>query len=242
MRFVVCTTYNDLLHKLYAHRFMDTYNWPFEVIIYNEDVDFFDRVPELKKFVDRNSHRLTFMYGSKWRYDAVRFSYKVYAYTNAVMTAEQETDGIMFIDADCVFNQNAVMTVGWIEENVHRENCMVSYMPRNYVTDGWNQRQTETGFIYFNMRHPYVRSFTATVKAVYDEDTVYNLGEYHDAYVFDDILNDYVMRYDVSTYSLIPDGAVEQGGVLELTPLSDFVCHRMGRVKHNLFEYQKVLR
>ena len=33
----VITTYNNKLFKEYAHRFKETYNWPFELIVYNED-------------------------------------------------------------------------------------------------------------------------------------------------------------------------------------------------------------
>ena len=54
MKIKVVSTWNNYLYKKYARRFKKTYKWPFELEIYNEDDDMYDRIPELKKFVDRN--------------------------------------------------------------------------------------------------------------------------------------------------------------------------------------------
>ena len=43
----VITTYNNKLFKEYAHRFKETYNWPFELIVYNEDENI---LPDLNNF------------------------------------------------------------------------------------------------------------------------------------------------------------------------------------------------
>ena len=51
------TTWNNSLYKVYAHRFEKTYNWPFELKVYNEDEDLFDKIPRCKAFVDRNKDR-----------------------------------------------------------------------------------------------------------------------------------------------------------------------------------------
>ena len=102
--FKVITTWNNNLYEAYAHRFKKTYNWPFEVIVYNEDESI---LPDLKKFVDRNKHRQPISdFKEKsldFITDGVRFSYKVYAYTHALMT--QEVDGLICIDADSVFHK-----------------------------------------------------------------------------------------------------------------------------------------
>ena len=42
----VITTWNNKLFEEYAHRFQETYNWPFELIVYNEDDEI---LPDLKK-------------------------------------------------------------------------------------------------------------------------------------------------------------------------------------------------
>ena len=46
MKIQVVTSWNNKLFKEYAHRFQSTYNWPFDLIVYNEDDDMFDKIPD----------------------------------------------------------------------------------------------------------------------------------------------------------------------------------------------------
>ncbi len=46
MNILVVTTFNNKLEQAYAHRFRDTYNWPFELKIYNEDLGKFVTMKE----------------------------------------------------------------------------------------------------------------------------------------------------------------------------------------------------
>ena len=57
MKIQTITSWNNKLFKEYAHRFQATYNWPFDLIVYNEDDDMFDNIPNLKKFINRNKNR-----------------------------------------------------------------------------------------------------------------------------------------------------------------------------------------
>ena len=41
MKILVVTTWNNKLYTDYAHRFEKTYNWPFDLKVYNEDEDLF---------------------------------------------------------------------------------------------------------------------------------------------------------------------------------------------------------
>ena len=36
MKIAVVTTFNQKLYDYYAHRFMSTYNWPFDLYVYHE--------------------------------------------------------------------------------------------------------------------------------------------------------------------------------------------------------------
>ena len=45
MNIKTVTTFNKRLYDEYAHRFMSTYNWPFELIVYSED-----EIPDVKTF------------------------------------------------------------------------------------------------------------------------------------------------------------------------------------------------
>lgn len=170
MNIKVVTTYNNKLYNEYAHRFFSTYNWPFDVVKYNEDDNLFDLVPECKKFVERNKKRPVRSY----HFDGVRFCYKVYAYTHAMLN--ENVDGLICIDADSVFHKPIDME--FIKEYLHKPDAMMAYLGRRYV-------HSECGFLYFNLQHPETKNYARMMKQMYDEDLIYNLKECHDSYVWD---------------------------------------------------------
>ena len=182
--FKVITTWNNNLYEAYAHRFKKTYNWPFEVIVYNEDESI---LPDLKKFVDRNKHRQPISdFKEKsldFITDGVRFSYKVYAYTHALMT--QEVDGLICIDADSVFHKP--IDEEWIKKHIHRDDCMMSYLGRG-------NHYSECGFLYFNLKHKDTIAYANRMKSLYDTDGIYNLKEQHDIYIWDYVRKEFENR------------------------------------------------
>jgi len=101
MKIKLVTSYNQKLFDQYAHRFEKTYNWPFEKVVYNEDEGMFDLIPDLKSFVERNKNRPINKHKG-FLLDGVRFSYKVYAYTHAILNSN-DYDGLIWIDSDSVF-------------------------------------------------------------------------------------------------------------------------------------------
>ena len=180
----VITTYNNKLYKEYAHRFKETYNWPFELIVYNED----EKIqPDLKAFVERNKHRQPYsdykVKGKEFLTDGVRFSYKVYAYTHAIIN--EDVDGLICIDADSVFHKK--IDEEWIKKHIHRDDCMMTYLGRG-------DHYSECGFLYFNLKHPAVLSYAHRMKSLYDTDGIYNLKEQHDSFVWDYVRKEFEKR------------------------------------------------
>jgi len=172
MKIQVVTSWNNKLYKEYAYRFKETYNWPFDLLVYNEDVDMFDKIPDLKKFIEKNKDREV----ESFKKDGVRFSYKVYAYTHAIENASSDIDGLICIDADSVFYKS--IDVDWIKKHIHKDDCMMSYLGRG-------SNYSECGFLYFNMRHDQTRNYARYMKKMYDFNEIYSLSEYHDSYVWD---------------------------------------------------------
>lgn len=185
MNIKTVTTFNKKLYDEYAHRFIKTYNWPFPLTIYSEDQipeikheSTFDVIPQCKEFRDRNKNRPNPNKGTEsFVFDAVRFCYKVYVYTHELLKQIQigDTDGLICIDADSVF-YNPV-DVKWMRENIHRDDCMMTYLGRpNY---------SECGYLYFNLRHPHTKDYAKYMQDMYNTDQVYKLKEYHDSFVWD---------------------------------------------------------
>ena len=191
MKLLSVTTYNNKLYKEYAHRFESTYNWDFPYTVYNEDDGMMDTIPDCKAFVERNKNRFDNKDFIKdyWQ-DGVRFCYKVYAYTHAIMNY-QDLDGIIGIDADSVFYKK--IDEDWIKKHIHRDNCMMTYLGRpNY---------SECGFLYFNMKHPDIQPYANRMKSLYDTDSIYNLKEQHDSFIWDYVRKEFEKRgtknYDI---------------------------------------------
>ena len=184
MKLLSVTTYNNKLYKEYAHRFESTYNWDFPYTVYNEDEGMMDTIPDCKAFVERNKNRFDNKDFIKdyWQ-DGVRFCYKVYAYTHAIMNY-QDLDGIIGIDADSVFYKK--IDEDWIKKHIHRDNCMMTYLGRpNY---------SECGFLYFNMKHPDIQPYANRMKSLYDTDGIYNLKEQHDSFIWDYVRKEFEKR------------------------------------------------
>ena len=187
MKIKTITTYNNKLYKEYAHRFKETYNWPFTLKIYNEDEGMMKAIPELKEFVDRNKDRQPYsdykVKGKEFLTDGVRFSYKVYAYCHAIIN--EDVDGLICIDADSVFHKK--IDEEWIKKHIHRDDCMMTYLGRG-------DHYSECGFLYFNLKHPAVLSYAHRMKSLYDTDGIYNLKEQHDSYVWDYVRKEFEKR------------------------------------------------
>ena len=187
LKIKVITTYNNKLYKEYAHRFEETYNWPFELKVYNEDESMMKDIPDLKEFVDRNSHRQPYsdyrVKGKQFLTDGVRFSYKVYAYTHAIMN--EDADGLICIDADSVFHKK--IDAEWIVKHIHRDEYMMTYLGRG-------NHYSECGFLYFNLKHADTLSYANRMKSLYDTDGIYNLKEQHDSFIWDYVRKEFENR------------------------------------------------
>ena len=187
MKIKTITTWNNKLYEEYAHRFKETYNWPFPLKIYNEDECMMKAIPELKEFVDRNKDRQPYsdykVKGKEFLTDGVRFSYKVYAYTHALMT--ENVDGLICIDADSVFYKK--IDEEWVKKHIHRDECMMTYLGRG-------SNYSECGFLYFNLNHADTLAYANRMKSLYDTDGIYNLKEQHDSYVWDYVRKEFENR------------------------------------------------
>lgn len=193
---------NEDLYDVYGHRFFDTFDRRYELIVYHEDYGDGMRphyipqwaghihtptvTPELYRWTEAHGDRPTTCYKD----DAVRFSHKVWAIWHGVITYSGWTgaySGIIWMDADTAFK--AMPT----------PQELVQYLDRADITvyDRWNS--PETGVIWFSTRHREITAFNSTyentavafvnrLRQYYETDQIYQLKEQHDAYVTGHIL------------------------------------------------------
>jgi len=216
MKILVVTTWNNKLYEEYAHRFEKTYNWPFELKVYNEDDNLFDLVPECKLFVERNKSRFDGKdFVNDFKTDGVRFCYKVYAYTHALLTYK-EYDYIIGIDADSVFY--TPITEDFVKTRLYIDSCMMTYLGRG-------DHYSECGFLAWNMKHNHTHKYALEMQKMYNEDLIYKEQEQHDSYIWDLVRKRFETQYQVKNLN-IGDG--KGGHVQARSVLGKYYDHTKG--------------
>jgi hypothetical protein len=214
MKILVVTTYNNKLFDEYAHRFKKTYNWPFDLKIYNEDENLFEEIPNCKNFVERNKNKIVKTYAQ----DGVKFCYKVYAYTHEILKSN-DYDALIGIDADSVFYKP--IDEEFIKTHIHKDDYMMSYLGRtNYYS--------ECGFLYFNLKHPYIKEYAKEMQKMYNEDLIYKEEQQHDSFIWDLIRKKFENDYQIKNND-IGDGKV--GHVQARSVLGAYYDHTKGKTR-----------
>ena len=177
-------------------------NWPehAKVLAYPDDMSqqldlprtqYFDlcqEQPVLKEFIERNKDnpRLTKWQPQqyKFEYDAIRFSYKVFACIDAYQ--KTKPDMLWFLDADIITFEKIPMS--WLE-HIIPDSAFTSYLGRP------KKGFSETGYYAFNTAHKYSDEFFKRWEQYYAEDLFFNIQKgflnhfpitgYTDSFTFD---------------------------------------------------------
>lgn len=208
MEIGVVTTLNKKLYKQYGHKFFETYNWPFDLIVYSEDMleipnsniivrSIYDEIPECEEFVNRNKNRPVADTPAGFLQDGVRFCYKVYSYTNEIIN-NYDYDALIGIDADSVFYK--MIDAEWVQKHIHRNDTMMSYLGRG-------NHYSECGFLYFNLKHERTKQYAEDMQKMYNTDELYNLKECHDSFIWDYVRKKHEKDYGTRNHN-IGDGKV----------------------------------
>jgi len=217
MKILVVTTYNNKLFEEYAHRFKKTYNWPFDLKIHNEDEKLFEEIPNCKNFVERNKNRIVKTYV----HDGVKFCYKIYSYTHEILKSN-DYDGLIGIDADSVFYKP--IDEEFIKTHIHKDDCMMTYLGRG-------NHYSECGFLYFNLKHPYIKKYAEEMQKMYNEDLIYKEEQQHDSFIWDLIRKKFEKDYAVKNNDI---GDHKVGHVQSRSILGNYYDHTKGSSRKQL--------
>ena len=203
-KFSVVTTFHAQGYHAYAGRMIDTFlaNWPQEIDLYVYDehgvvtqrhdrlhvIDYAQQVPALTAFknkwkddarargliatgpVDRKGKQP----GIGFRWDAIRFSHKVYAVCDH---ARRAADIMFWMDADMVCH--SPISLDFIAAQIPPE-VGLAFLGRE-------KKFTECGLYAVNMRQPSTRSFIDQFQGAYDDGSIFEMSEWNDCWVFDRI-------------------------------------------------------
>jgi hypothetical protein len=111
-------------------------------------------------------------WGFGYRWDAVRFSHKVFAICHAAEHCR--ADALFWMDAD--IHLFADVSSEFLSAAIP-EDCLVSCLLRPEFS--------ECSFMGFNLKNPTSRAFLNALKSFYLTDSLFNEQQYHDSYLFD---------------------------------------------------------
>jgi hypothetical protein len=198
MKYTVVTTFNADGYNTYGRRMIQTFlqTWPqdIQLKVYAEGCRVTETAPNLQvldleavspelvtfKNTWRNVPKANGDLGpgserKAYKWQAVRFSHKVYAIFHAAKHAE--TEWLIWMDADMVCH--SPITTQRIAE----------FFPdsKQLCYAGRSNKFTECGLYGMHLTDPAVQNFLAEFQRMYDdaENGIFTLPEWHDSYVFD---------------------------------------------------------
>lgn len=200
MKYSVVTTFHQPGLEQYGQRMIDSLekNWPADVDLYvyaencqprvskpnTHVIDLLADSADLRNFLERHRNNPmahgkagppdVFNPKKQFRWDAVRFCYKVYALSQC---AERVDSGwLIWLDADS-YTHSTFPTQGL--KSVCPQDTMISYLGRT------EKYHSECGWVAYNLDHPATRKFIKEFRSMYDTDAIFQEKEWHDSYIFD---------------------------------------------------------
>ena len=165
----------------------------------------------------------------KFKWDAIRFANKVYSVLE--LCKIKPSSWIVWMDADTLVHSD------WSYEdfkNLLPDSAYITYVGRGKGSQTW----PECGFYGLNLNHPVCHSFLEDFEQMYEdaENGIFTLDEWHDSYVFGEILKKYsdFPSYDYSADMYLREAKSGGGGhPLINGPLGAWIDHMKGGRKYN---------
>lgn len=248
----IITTCNNEGFQLYGKKMVETFDrfWPQDIRlhIYLEDTplnlkvskriishDLHTEIPSLVIFKNRHKNNPE-TNGSRmktgginfdsnhFRWDAVKFSNKVYVVTTAAL--QLQSDYMAWLDADTLTFETP--SIDLIQRVLPNKDQYCSYLGRH------EKYHSECGWVGYNLKHPANEKFMSYWKYLYDSDKLLKLKEYHDSYVFDIVRKKFEAEHGIKNKNLTPPHKGKgPGHPFIASELGSFMDHLKGKRKNH---------
>lgn len=220
MEYTIITTFNQAGLDQYGQTMINSFDryWPQSVplVVYTENckpeipsarircVDLYQCCPDLLQFKHRHNNN-PMAHGlvakdtgvpfkdNAFKWDAVRFSHKVFAVLHAC--ANIDSQWIIWLDADT--KTFAPVPQDFLS-SVCDTNSMACYLGRR------EKYHSECGWVAYNLGHPDCENFMQIWRGLYMSDQLFELKEYHDSFVFDHIRRTFEKSKHTKFHNLSP--------------------------------------
>ena len=250
MKKAVVTTFHKEGYDKYAKRMIQTFlaNWPTDITLYaypqDHDVeesaanlivrDLHDSIPELVVFKERwkndpkaagkvplgPADRKGKQPGIGFRWDAIRFSHKVYSVCHAARNTD--ADVLFWMDADMVCH--TPVPHHFIDKHAGL-NYGLGFLGRP-------RKFTECGLYSMNLKDPATQEFLIEFQKAYDSGRLFTFQEWNDCWVFDEVRKEVRQRHPTWVWNDWCQGIVKgEGHPLINSAWGAYLDHLKGRRK-----------
>lgn len=216
------TTFNKKGYIKYGGNMLKSYveNCDIPMHVYYEDfkpeiinknikyIDIFETNPELVDFIKRNKKVPV----SNFKFDGVRFSYKVFSITHAGMNHSSEW--MFWIDADTLFREKInhkqiikkMQECSLLEESKLITNYDLACFIRKPPKKKFNLEKywTECGFVGYNLKNSDTLKFLKIFREFYIRNKIYEQKQQHDSWIFDVIRKKMSLSGKINVLNLNP--------------------------------------
>lgn len=241
------TSFNKKLYDVYGKKFLSTFNFEGDLILFSEDdMNFVTKDIKIKynlfignlfgfdksffKFCKRNEKRNIQDAALGFRFNAIRFSYKVFSLINAYKYFKNDKYELMiWLDGDMIFKKE--LNSEYALNKLYDKNTLLSYLGRK------NGRcYSECGFLVFNLKHAFIKRYLYEIRDCYLNDKIYELDEWHDSYIWDYFRIKYEMLYNIKNFNITSRFGCEQNvnHIITETPLIDYLDHLKGDIRKEI--------
>jgi hypothetical protein len=159
-----------------------------------------------------------------FKWDAVRFSNKVFAVLDAAESID--TDWMIWLDADTLTFRDVPQD---LLPRICDDKAMACYLGRQ------EKYHSECGWVAYNLRHPDTAVFMNQWREMYVKDLFLNEREYHDSFLFDVLRRRFQEQKNTYFYNMTPvAGKKGPGHPFIASELGRYMDHLKGDARKDL--------
>lgn len=141
--------------------------------------------------IDSQTQKINFHIDRDYRFDAIRFSFKVFS-INYCLKYIEGNDYLIWTDADlrCLrkFSQKDLM------QFMPDSECLMSYLGRTFRLKPNDEAYSECGFLGFQINHSMFSSFINRMIEVYLSGEIFSFAQWHDSWVWDRVREEFEFK------------------------------------------------
>lgn len=208
----------DILIKLFKDDHQEVVNKSIEGLVNNVQVKNGRKVcietGSTKEELDFYTRHQNYVNNGDYRTNYIDFSHKVFALYQAYLYAKlNNVDYILWVDADILAKEE----ISFEDLEKWTNGADIAYLGRK----DWDH--SECGFVAYKTKE--AGKFIERFHEVYVNDSVLNLEQYHDSYVFDRLREE--RQFDLISYNNLSEG-IDGMDVFNVSPLGERLIHYKG--------------